>query len=53
MTETEQVSRLRWVLFQPVRFAKIYVCVKCGFIEFFIEDISDLPKIAEKYPKIN
>lgn len=38
--------------FSAGAFAKMYVCVKCGYIEFFIEDESDLPKIAARWSKI-
>jgi predicted nucleic-acid-binding Zn-ribbon protein len=32
-------------------FANMYVCTKCGYLEFFIEKTEDLPKIAERWPK--
>jgi predicted nucleic-acid-binding Zn-ribbon protein len=30
-----------------------YICTNCGYVEFFVKDESLLPKIAEKYPKVN
>jgi Zn finger protein HypA/HybF involved in hydrogenase expression len=39
--------------FSAGAFAKMYVCVKCGYIEFFIEDEKDLPKIADRWRKVN
>lgn len=30
----------------------LYVCVQCGFVEIYVQDRSDLPKIAEKWPKV-
>lgn len=38
--------------FSAGAFAEMYVCVKCGYIEFFIEDEKDLPKIAERWRKV-
>jgi len=32
-------------------FANLYVCVKCGYIEMFVEDEEDLPRIAERWRK--
>jgi predicted nucleic-acid-binding Zn-ribbon protein len=29
-----------------------YICTNCGYVELFIENKEDLPKIAEKYPKV-
>ena len=30
-----------------------YVCTNCGYVELFVKGESLLPKIAEKYPKVN
>lgn len=32
--------------------ADYYVCVKCGYLEFYVRNPDDLPKIAEKWPRI-
>jgi hypothetical protein len=32
-------------------FANLYVCTACGYVEMFVEDAADLPKIAERWPK--
>jgi Zn finger protein HypA/HybF involved in hydrogenase expression len=29
-----------------------YICANCGYVEIFVENKDDLPKIAEKYPKV-
>jgi predicted nucleic-acid-binding Zn-ribbon protein len=29
-----------------------YICTSCGYVELYVNDKSDLPKIAEKYPKV-
>ena len=29
----------------------LYVCVGCGYVEIYVQDAADLPKIAEKWPK--
>ena len=29
-----------------------YICTACGYVEMFIENKADLPRIAEKYPKV-
>lgn len=29
-----------------------YICTSCGYIELFVDDKANLPKIAEKYPKV-
>jgi hypothetical protein len=29
-----------------------YICANCGYVELFIENKADLPKIAEKYPRV-
>jgi RNase P subunit RPR2 len=29
-----------------------YICTNCGFVELFVENQEDLPRIAEKYPKV-
>ena len=31
---------------------KLYVCVECGYAEMFVEDADDLPRIAERWPKV-
>lgn len=31
---------------------KLYVCVQCGYVEIYILDSTDLPKIAAKWPKV-
>ena len=31
---------------------KLYVCVQCGYVEIYILDGADLPKIAAKWPKV-
>ena len=33
-------------------FVGLYVCVSCGYVESFVEDAADLPKIAEQWPKV-
>jgi len=33
-------------------FVNLYVCVKCGYVESYVEDMADLPKIAERWRKI-
>ena len=30
----------------------LYICAHCGFVEIYVQDPSDLPKIAEKWPKL-
>ncbi len=30
----------------------LYVCVRCGYVEIYIQDAADLPKIAAKWPKV-
>jgi predicted nucleic-acid-binding Zn-ribbon protein len=30
-----------------------YICTNCGYVELFVQEKSVLPKIAEKYPKVN
>lgn len=30
----------------------LYVCVQCGFLEIYVEDPTDLPKIADTWPKV-
>ena len=32
-------------------FVAMYVCVKCGYVEFYVEDQSDLQRIAQKWEK--
>jgi hypothetical protein len=29
-----------------------YICTNCGYVELFVEDKENLPRIAEKYPKV-
>lgn len=31
---------------------KLYVCVRCGYVEVYILDSTDLPKIAAKWPRV-
>ena len=31
---------------------KLYVCVRCGYVEIYILDSADLPKIAAKWPRV-
>ena len=33
-------------------FTNFYVCVRCGYLEIYVEDAADLPKIAEKWMKV-
>lgn len=33
-------------------FTSFYVCVRCGYLEIYVEDPADLPKIAEKWMKV-
>lgn len=33
-------------------FTNLYVCVKCGYLELFVEDAEDLPRIAERWRKV-
>ena len=30
----------------------LYVCVRCGYVEIYVQDEADLPQIAEKWPKV-
>jgi len=30
----------------------LYVCVQCGYLELYVQDPTDLPKIAETWPKL-
>jgi predicted nucleic-acid-binding Zn-ribbon protein len=30
----------------------LYVCVECGYIEIYVQDKTDLPKIAERWPRL-
>lgn len=34
-------------------FLNAYVCVRCGYVEMYVEDAEDLPKIASRWPKVN
>ncbi|MGE3802563.1 MAG: zinc ribbon domain-containing protein [Candidatus Kapaibacterium sp.] len=31
-------------------FTNLYICTTCGYIEIYVEDNADLPKIAERWP---
>ena len=31
---------------------KLYICVQCGYVEIYILDGADLPKIAAKWPGV-
>jgi predicted nucleic-acid-binding Zn-ribbon protein len=31
---------------------KLYVCVRCGYVEIYVLDNTDLPKIAAKWPRV-
>jgi predicted nucleic-acid-binding Zn-ribbon protein len=33
-------------------FVSLYVCAKCGYVESFVEDLADLPRIAERWRKV-
>jgi predicted nucleic-acid-binding Zn-ribbon protein len=30
----------------------LYICVNCGYVEIYVQDKSDLAKIANKWPKV-
>ncbi len=30
-----------------------HICTSCGYVELFVQEKSVLPRIAEKYPKVN
>ena len=32
-------------------FLNAYVCVACGYVELYVEDPADLPKIAARWPR--
>jgi hypothetical protein len=34
-------------------FLNAYVCVNCGYVEMYVEDKEDLPKIAARWPRIS
>ena len=38
--------------FLSTAFLNYYVCTKCGYVEMFVREAAHLPKIAEKYPKV-
>ena len=38
--------------FLSTAFLDYYVCTKCGYVELFVQGKTLLPKIAEKYPKV-
>ncbi len=38
--------------FSSGAFLNAYVCVKCGYVEMYVEDKEDLPKIADRWPKV-
>ncbi|HEX9962703.1 MAG TPA: zinc ribbon domain-containing protein [Pyrinomonadaceae bacterium] len=38
--------------FLPVN-TELYVCAKCGYLEFYVESESDLAKIPQKLRKVN
>jgi hypothetical protein len=29
-----------------------YICVECGYLEIYVRDRSDLPKIARRWPRV-
>ena len=31
---------------------KLYVCVQCGYVEIYVMEGADLPKIAAQWPKV-
>ncbi len=33
-------------------FLSAYVCVRCGYVEMYVEDESELPKIAARWIKV-
>ncbi|HYF65900.1 MAG TPA: hypothetical protein VD886_23925 [Herpetosiphonaceae bacterium] len=33
-------------------YVRVYVCVTCGYLEQYVLDAEDLPKIAQKWPKV-
>lgn len=37
--------------FSAGAFLNAYVCVSCGYVEMYVEDAEDLPKIASRWPK--
>ncbi|MBK7391812.1 MAG: hypothetical protein IPI64_00750 [Chloracidobacterium sp.] len=49
-TATEVAIGLGWT---ATAFLNYYVCKDCGFVELFVQDKTLLPKLAEKYPKVN
>jgi predicted nucleic-acid-binding Zn-ribbon protein len=30
----------------------LHVCVECGYVEIYVRDKTDLPKIAETWPRL-
>ena len=34
-------------------FLNAYVCVNCGYVEMYVEDKEDWPKIAERWPRVS
>ncbi len=39
--------------FLNTAFLNYYVCTGCGYVELFVKDTENLPKIAAKYPKVS
>jgi predicted nucleic-acid-binding Zn-ribbon protein len=31
----------------------LYVCVDCGYLEIYVQDLTDLQKIGETWPKVS
>lgn len=49
-TAVEMSIALTWMSTANIDY---YVCVACGFVELYVKEHQLLPKIAEKYPKVN
>ena len=56
--EVHIVSSLRTDLAIPLSLLSgsapinLYVCVRCGYVEIYVHDMTDLPEIAAKWPKV-
>jgi predicted nucleic-acid-binding Zn-ribbon protein len=34
-------------------FLRPHVCTRCGYVEMYVEDAADLPKIAARWPRVD
>ena len=55
--EVHVVENTAWRFAVQIKFLQkamlnYYICTSCGYVEFFVQEESVLPKIAEKYPKV-